>query len=140
MDSKEECQSEVEHLLDKLCSWRAETNRQLSDIMDSHTDRIKKGINHLAEEVCDLRTKLSIITEERSQLLNNINRLSIENKKLRDVIQIVQPLQSPQVERKENLDQELPHNSESEDSTAELEDKEGDLNDSALIEKKRVFF
>ena len=142
--SKEECQSEVRDLLEKLSSWREQSNRQFSNIIDSHTSSINKGINDLSEEVCDLRTKLSVITQERNNLLQNVKKLSGENKKLKDVIHIVQPLPNPEVESQnnqeglsashENVDQELDQehldNSENADST------EGNLNDSTFIEIK----
>ena len=89
---KEKCQSEVRHLLEKLSSWREESNRQFSNIIDSHTQNIDKGVNDLAEEVCDLRTKLTIITKERNDLLENVGKLSGENRQLKAVIHIVQPL------------------------------------------------
>ena len=89
---KETCQSEVRHLLEKLSSWREESNRQFSNIIDSHTQNINKGVNDLAEEVCDLRTKLAIITKERNDLLENVGKLSGENRQLKAVIHIVQPL------------------------------------------------
>ena len=70
--SKEECQSEVKYLLEKLSSWKEETNKQLSNIINSHTSNINKSVNDLADEVCNLQTKLSIITKERDDLLGNV--------------------------------------------------------------------
>ena len=70
--SKRCCQREVRDLLQQLSSWREESNRQFSNIIDSHTSSINKGINDLSEEVCDLRTKLSVITQERNNLLQNV--------------------------------------------------------------------
>ena len=67
--SIEDCLSEVNHLFEKLSSWRDESNRQFYKIIDLHTCNISKGINDLSEEVLDLRTKLSSITMERNYLL-----------------------------------------------------------------------
>ena len=52
--SKIYCQSEVKYLLQQLSSWREESNRQFSNIIDSQTSNINKGINDLADEVGDL--------------------------------------------------------------------------------------
>ena len=91
--SKEECQSEVKYLLEKLSLWKEETNKQLSNIINSHTSNINKSVNDLADEVCNLQTKLSIITKERDDLLGNVAELSGENRQLKAVIHIVQPSQ-----------------------------------------------
>ena len=133
---KEKCQSEVKHLLEKLISWREESNRQFSDIIDSHTSNINKGINDLAEEVCDLRAKLYIITKERNDLLENVDKLSSENKQLRGAIHVVQSLADPQESNHgvgSRNNQERPRlgcdqeqhidSSEIEDSTDEQEDE-----------------
>ena len=86
---------EVKQLLEKLSSWKKESNRQFShreiSQLISHTQNINKGINVLAEEVYDLRTKLDIITKERDDLIENVDKLSDENRQLKAVIRIVQP-------------------------------------------------
>ena len=94
--SEEKCQSEVKYLLEKLSSWKEEINEQLSNIIDSHASNINKGINDMAEEVCDLRSKHSVITKERDDLLKKVAKLSSENTQLRAAINIIQPLPDPQ--------------------------------------------
>ena len=69
--------SEVKQLVGKLMSWREETNKEFSDIIDAHAkSSIKEGFNDLAKEVTDLRIKLSVITQERNDLLKNVNELN----------------------------------------------------------------
>ena len=92
---KEICQSEVRYLLKELRSWREESNRKFNTIIDFHTDNIKKGINDLGEEVCDLQSKLSLITRERNDLLESIDKLSGENRQLKAMINIVKPKSDP---------------------------------------------
>ena len=57
----------------------------------SHTQRIKKGVNVMAEEVNDLRNSVANITRERDELLEKVAKLNDENMQLRAVIKIVQP-------------------------------------------------
>ena len=96
------CHTEVRDLLEKLRSWREESNRQLSNIIDSHTNSISKGINDLAEEICDLQSKLSVTTQEKNNLLENVDKLSSENRQLKAVIRIVQPLQGLEENQRKN--------------------------------------
>ena len=80
---KENCQSEVKLFLEKLSSWREETNRQFLDIVYLHTCNIYKRIEELVGEVSDLQSKLSTITKERNDLLENVNKLNCENIQLK---------------------------------------------------------
>ena len=102
---EEECRSEVKYLLQKLTSWREESNRQFSNIIDSHTRSMSAhtrkinagtGIDNLAEEVCDLRIKFSIISKERNDLLEKVDMLSGENRQLKGLNHSEQP--SPDLE------------------------------------------
>ena len=101
---EEECRSEIKYLLQKLTSWREETNRQFSNIIESHTRSMSVhthkinmgvGINNLAEEVCDLRIKFSIISKERNNLLEKVDKLSGENRQLKGLVLIKQPSPDP---------------------------------------------
>ena len=50
---------------------------EFSDIINAHAQSsIKEGFNDLAKEVTDLRIKLSVITQERNDLLKNVNELN----------------------------------------------------------------
>ena len=99
-ESKRYCQSEVKYFLQQLGSWREESNKQFSNIIDSHTNIINKDINDLAEEVGDLKTRLAVITQERNNLLKYVKKLRGENRNLKAAIHIVQPL--PDLEENQN--------------------------------------
>ena len=73
---KKEGEDEVEDMFKKLSSWMEYSQRQLSSTRDSHTLSINKGINELNETICDLETKLSVITKERDDLLCIVNNFS----------------------------------------------------------------
>ena len=89
---KKNFQSEVRVLLQQLSSWREESNRQFTKIIDSHASTINVGLEEFAEEVFNLRNKLSAVTQERNDLLNKNQKLSSENGHLKVAISIVQPL------------------------------------------------
>ena len=116
---KEICQSEVRYLLKELRSWREESNRKFNTIIDFHTDNIKKGINDLGEEVCDLQSKLSLITRERNDLLESIDKLSGENRQLKAMINIVKPKSDPKEK----------HSQDSHTSSDETDNEEHNLKD-----------
>ena len=71
--NKKNCQSEAIDLFKKILK-----------AIDAHTDtqRVNKGLDDLAVEVCDLETKLSIIANERDNLLDTVRDLRAENRQL----------------------------------------------------------
>ena len=109
-------QSEIRYLFNKLESWKDDSQREFSNIMNFHKSTIKKGINELANEVSDLQEKLSVtkkerndlfedvgdlqqrisvITKERNGLINWVDHLSCEIRKLRAKYPIEEQLQGP---------------------------------------------
>ena len=62
------CQREVKDVFEKLLSWREESHKQFSSIIDSHSGNINKGITGLLEKVSDLRAELSFIKKEKDIL------------------------------------------------------------------------
>ena len=70
----------------KLSSWRKESQRELSNIINSYNISINKGVNDLVQEVCDLKSELSTVKVEKNYLLETVNNLSSENQKLRAVL------------------------------------------------------
>ena len=74
--SEKDAQGEVRGLFKKLSSWMEEAQRQFSSTINSHAQSMNKGLNDLSGEICDLETKLSVITKERDDLLNTVNNLS----------------------------------------------------------------
>ena len=77
-----DCQSMVDNLFEKLFSWREESHRQFSDIICSNRGIISEGINDLVKEVNELEGKLIVISKERKVLLETVDNLNGEIKKL----------------------------------------------------------
>ena len=71
-------QSEAGDLFKALGSWRDESQRQFSTIINSHSKSIIKVINNLVGEVSSLQSQLSVITNERNDLLKTVDNLNCE--------------------------------------------------------------
>ena len=82
---------DVRHLLQKLYSWRKESDKQFSNIIDSLTQGTNNDVEAMAE-VGDLQSKLSEITQERNDLLYNVMKLSEDNSRLQAMINEGHPL------------------------------------------------
>ena len=80
--SHEECQSELRYLFKRLTSWREESQKEFSFIINSQSTIIEKGMGNLVEEVSDLQAQLSVITKERNNLLEIVENMSGEIKML----------------------------------------------------------
>ena len=76
--SKQDSHGEVGDMYKKLISWMEDSQTLFSNTINSNAERMNKGLNALAEEFCGLETKLSVITQERDDLLKTINNLSDE--------------------------------------------------------------
>ena len=87
-ESKSKCQSEVRHLFKELESWRDESQRQFSNIINCHSESINKAINDLVEEVGDLQAKLSTTTHERNDLMETVKNLSGGIRQLRATLPV----------------------------------------------------
>ena len=66
--SQKDCQGEVMDLFQKLASWKEESQRQFSNIMNFHSTSITNGISGLVGEFFDLKAQLSVTTKERDDL------------------------------------------------------------------------
>ena len=66
-----DCQSQVTKLIEKLCSWRDESHRQMSDIISYHRNGIDESFNNLFEEFSHLQAQVSTLREERDILLKS---------------------------------------------------------------------
>ena len=80
--------NEVRAFFMKLSSWKEESQRQLSYIMEQHSGSIDKVINDLVDEVCNLRERLSVITKEQNDFLGTLGDQSIEEKQLKSEAEI----------------------------------------------------
>ena len=87
---------EVKILFDKLGSWRDVALREFSSIISSHSRSIKQGVNDLVKETDDLKAKLSVVTDERNNLLHMVQSMSGEIKYLREKLPNVPSLSNPE--------------------------------------------
>ena len=77
-----DCQSQVTKLIDKLYSWRDESHRQMSEILDHHRKGINESFNNLFEEFSHLQGQVSTLREERGKLLMSVDNLNQDIGKL----------------------------------------------------------
>ena len=63
-NGKINCLGEADDLFEKLTSWREESHQQISNIINSHNSSIRNGIHNMAEEICGLQAKLSVMEKE----------------------------------------------------------------------------
>ena len=75
-------QSAVENLFEKLCSWQEDSQRQFSEIINSHRGIIRKELNDLEEEMIELKVQIEVIENEREVLLDTVDNLNCEIKQL----------------------------------------------------------
>ena len=113
----DDTQSEVRDLFKKLTSFKEESQRQLSDIINGCTYNISEGIKNLVEEVCDLKTQLSLTAKERDDLLETVDKLNGEIRHMSDEF-IAQP--PPELEGNH-----IRNYLEDDDPEVEMEDKDG---------------
>ena len=73
-----DCQRQVTDLINKLCSWRDESHRQMSDIISYHSRSIDEGFNNLFEEFTHLQAQVSTLRKERGILLKSVDNLNQE--------------------------------------------------------------
>ena len=70
---------EVNDLFKNINSWRDESQRQLSIIVDSHANSINEAIKNVVKEVSEIksqRSQLSAIVKERDDLQETVNNLN----------------------------------------------------------------
>ena len=80
------------HLFEKLSSWKAESHRNLSDIIKYHNSSKNKVINDLVQEVRDLKAMLSVTVKEKNDLIEMNNNLSGEVRQLTAKLLSADPL------------------------------------------------
>ena len=89
-------QTKVWALFDKLNTWREESHRDFTNIIDSHKSGIKEGISALVEEVANLQQELSVAKKERNSLIEDVGdlqeRLSDITKERNDLLDNVDHL------------------------------------------------
>ena len=95
-----DCKRAAMNMFEKLSSWRKESNRQFSNIINSHSSLINEGINELVEENCGLKAELKVMKNERSGLLQTVDNLKDEVRQLNTKLR-------PFPEPKGHLDQDV---------------------------------
>ena len=86
--------SDVRAVFEKLNLWKNESQRQLSDIIDTQNNSITEGINELVKRVSTLEGELSDVTQERTvlqQTVANLNgEISVLNEKLTEATTLLE--------------------------------------------------
>ena len=77
------CQTEVREVFEKLIDWRNECHRQFSDIVDSHRGSISKRVDELVEEVCELKSQLTVVEKEKTILIETVDNLNREMREMK---------------------------------------------------------
>ena len=93
---KKDCQSEAIDLF-----------KQIFTAIDTHTDTpsVNKGLDDLAQRVCALEAKLSVVTKERDDLLDKVDSLrGVIGQMSAKLLPTMQPVQLPQVENVNSFD------------------------------------
>ena len=89
----QDTQSEIRVLLKKLALWREESLRHLSEILDSCTNSISKGIKGQAEEVDDLQARYSVTTKwVQNYLQEAVDKLNDEIMQISEKLSVAQPV------------------------------------------------
>ena len=101
---QQECLSWAKGLFNELGSWRDKSQKEFSNIIDSHNSSIIKGISDLVAEVCRLQSQLSITTTEKNNLVEMVKIFSDEIRELKSELTILQPLPEPEVTHHQEQD------------------------------------
>ena len=86
------CQSEVWDMFKR----KEESQTQLTKIINSYDNSIKKSFSDLVQEVSGLKTQLSITTNERNVLMETVNNLNDEIRQLNVKLLDANPLSEPE--------------------------------------------
>ena len=105
---KQNCGREAKGLFDKLMTWKEESQRQISNILETHGSNIQNGIHDLEEQVSSIQAELLVLRKERTVLLETVEYLHGEikqlNSKLLPLPEDDKELETPVAE---NLDAEV---------------------------------
>ena len=100
--ARNDCQSEVRVVFEKLDLWKEDSQKQFSNIIDSHSNSLTKGVNDLVIKVSNLQNDLLSIKMERNVLLQTVDKLNGEIRELNTMLTMAPP--SP--EHEENITQD----------------------------------
>ena len=93
---KKDSRMEVMSLFTTLHLWTEESQKEFSNIVNSHRSSINEAIDDLVGEVSELQEKLSLTKKERNCLIDDVNdlqlRLSVMTKERNDLLERVDNL------------------------------------------------
>ena len=133
---QKDCQREAREAFEKLCSWREQSQNQFTDIINSYSNRISRGISDLAEKVGEQQTELLVIRKERDVLLEAVNNLNVEIRHLNAKF----PKSNPPDEQFEhdtqvldNLEEDIQNATEQDEETQTIKSEPG-YEDALLVQ------
>ena len=88
--TQDNCQIEVRVVFEKLNLLRETSQKQLSDIIESHSGSLIKGISDLFHKVSDLQNELLGVKVERNALLQTVDKLNREIGQLNTTLTLAQ--------------------------------------------------
>ena len=77
-------QGQVRDFFLALGSWRDESQKQLSAIINDHSSTVIKSVKDLVGEVSTLQARLSVVTDERKVLQETVDSLNCEIRNLNE--------------------------------------------------------
>merc|ERR1711884_338462 len=106
MAGQSNSQSQLNDLFEKLVSWRDESHKEISYIINSYNSHVKLGIKNLVNEVSNLQDELSVIRKERNVLLETVENLNGEIGHLSAKIPRKKPSQDKELNHMQDIKQE----------------------------------
>ena len=100
-------QGAASDLFSKFSIFREETHKHLSSFINSHRESINKGLNSLVEEVCQLQTQMSIISNEKNLLQTQFAMITNERNALQTQVSIITNEKSVLLQTVANLHAEI---------------------------------
>merc|ERR1712154_118118 len=91
---------------EKLLSWRNESHKEISCIINSYNSHVKMGINNLVKEVSNLQDELTVIRKEKNVLLETVENLNGEIRHLSAKMPSKKPSQDKQLNNMQDIKQE----------------------------------
>ena len=81
--------NEVGNLFDELNTWRMESQKRFSDIIELYRGNVTRSHNNLLKEVENLHSEVSTIRKERNVLLETVDHLNNEIRQFNAITQQV---------------------------------------------------
>ena len=119
---------EAKYMFAKLSSWKEESHKCISTIINSHSISISTGIGNLVKEVSGLKDEVSVLKKERTVLLDTVDLLNCEIRKLNANLQEEpQNELDPKMVEAKKLEEEIFEALEQNESQSNREMERGDM-------------